>query len=160
MKPIMIFLAIGIFISCTTKCLNAQQSIPANRVLDNKQESDTTIIVPAQKKEMMIRIAEIEIHAQNLEEYKAILREEAAASIRLETGVISIFPMYQKVNPAQVRILEIYASREAYEAHLKTPHFQKYKTTTLHMVKSLQLTEMEAIDEATMTKIFGKLQKE
>ena len=160
MKPIMIFLATGIFISCTAKCVNAQQSIPANKTLDSKQESVTTFIATAQKKEMMIRIAEIEIHVQNLEEYKAILREEAEASIRLETGVISIFPMYQKVNPTQVRILEIYASREAYEAHLKTPHFQKYKTKTLHMVKSLQLTEMEAIDEATMAKIFGKLQKE
>ena len=115
-------------------------------------------IAAAKKKEMMIRIAEIEIHPANLEEYKAILKEEAEASIRLEPGVISIFPMYQKANPTQVRIVEIYAGREAYESHLKTPHFQKYKTTTLHMVKSLQLTEMEAIDAVTMTKIFGKME--
>jgi quinol monooxygenase YgiN len=159
MKLINVFLVIGfIIITSTTKIVNAQQPVPANKRLDGKQESVTTFIAPVQKKQMMIRIAEIEIHAQNLEEYKAILREGAEASLRLEPGVISIFPMYQTVNPAQVRILEIYESREAYEAHLKTPHFQKYKTTTLHMVKSLQLTEMEAIDEATMTKIFGKLQ--
>ena len=106
---------------------------------------------------MMIRIAEIEIHPNNLEKYKAILKEGAETSMKLEPGVISIFPMYQKTNPTQVRILEIYASREAYEWHLKTPHFQKYKTTTLHMVKSLQLTDMEPIDAATMTKIFSKL---
>lgn len=117
----------------------------------------TDSIAPTQKKEMMVRIAEIEIHPNNLEEYKAILKEEAEASMRLEPGVISIFPMYQKTNTAQVRILEIYASREAYELHLKTPHFQKYKTTTLKMVKSLQLIDMEAIDAATMTKIFSKL---
>ncbi len=77
----------------------------------------------------------------------------------MEPGVISIFPMYQKDNPTQVRILEIYASREAYEAHLKTPHFQKYKTTTLKMVKSLKLVDMGGIDAETMPKIFKKMKK-
>ena len=77
----------------------------------------------AQKEEMMVRISEIEIHSNYLEEYKDILKEEAEASVKLEPGVISIFPMYQQGDPTQVRILEIYASREAYESHLKTPHF-------------------------------------
>src|SRR5215207_7408247 len=100
------------------------------------------------KKGMLVRISEIEIHANHLEEYKAILKEEAEASVRLEPGVISIFPMYKKEKPTEVRILEIYASREAYESHLKTPHFQKYKTTTLKMVKSLKLVDMEVMDAA------------
>ena len=113
----------------------------------------------AQQKGMMVRISEIEIDADYLEEYKAILREEAEASVRTEPGVISIFPMYQKENPTQVRILEIYASRQAYESHLKTPHFQKYKTTTLKMVKSLKLVDMDGIDAETMPKIFRKMKK-
>lgn len=113
----------------------------------------------ARQKEMMVRISEIEIDANYLEEYKAILKEEAEASVRLEPGVISIFPMYQKENPTQVRILEIYASREAYESHLKTPHFQKYKTTTLKMVKSLKLVDMDVMDAETMAKIFKKMKK-
>src|SRR5687767_9958472 len=111
----------------------------------------------AQQKELMVRISEIEIDAAYLEEYKAILEEEAAASVKLEPGVIAIFPMYQKENPAQVRILEMYASKAAYEQHLKTPHFQKYKTTTLKMVKSLMLVDMQAIDVATMPLVFRKL---
>ncbi len=113
----------------------------------------------AQQK-MMIRIAEIEIESAYLEEYKAILTEEAAASVKLEPGVIAIFPMYPKENPSLVRILEIYASQAAYDQHLKTPHFQKYKTTTLNMVKSLKLVDMEAIDEATMPLIFRKLKED
>jgi quinol monooxygenase YgiN len=56
-----------------------------------------------------------------------------------------------------VRILEIYASRAVYEAHLKTPHFQKYKTTTLKMVKSLKLVDMDGIDTETMMTIFNKM---
>lgn len=107
--------------------------------------------------EMMVRIAEIEIDPKFIKEYVEILEEESSASVELEAGVISIFPMFQKDNPTQIRLLEIYANKEAYESHLKTEHFQKYKTSTLKMVKSLKLIEMSAIDPATMKKIFCKL---
>src|SRR5687767_10537421 len=106
--------------------------------------------VLAQENTMLIRMSEIEIDVNHLEQYKAILKEEAHASMALEKGVLCIFPMFRKESPTQVRILEIYATREAYESHLKTPHFQKYKTTTLHMVKSLKLIDMDAIDIETM----------
>jgi quinol monooxygenase YgiN len=110
----------------------------------------------AQEQQMMVRISEIQVHAEHLEQYKAILREEAEASVRLEAGVIAIFPMYQRENETAFRILEMYANRQAYESHLKTPHFQKYKSTTLHMVKSLKLVDMQMLDAATMTAMFKK----
>ncbi len=113
----------------------------------------------AQTNDMMIRISEIEIDSNYLKEYNSILQEESRASIQLEPGVIAIYPMYQKANPTQVRILEIYANREAYEAHLKTPHFLKYKTSTLKMVKSLKLVDMNNIDSETMVDIFRKINK-
>ena len=113
----------------------------------------------AQQKEMLVRVSEIEIVPEYLAEYKAILIEEAEASVRLEKGVISIFPMFQKENQNEVRILEIYADREAYELHLKTPHFQKYKTTTLKMVRTLKLIDMDVMDAETMTKIFKKMRR-
>ena len=53
----------------------------------------------------------------------------------------------------------MYASRQAYESHLRTPHFRKYKTTTLKMVKSLRLVDMEVMDAETMTRIFRKMNK-
>ena len=108
---------------------------------------------------MIIRISEIEIDSSYIDEYTTILTQEAAASVKLEPGVISIYPMLQKDNPTQVRILEIYATKEAYQSHLKTPHFQKYKTTTLQMVKSLKLVDMKAVDDKTMALIFSKLKK-
>ena len=48
-----------------------------------------------------------------------LLKEASAASVRLEPGVIAIFPMFQEENPAEIRILEIYGNKEAYEAHLQ-----------------------------------------
>ena len=112
-----------------------------------------------QMKDLMIRIAEIEIDSNSLEEYKSILREESNASVKIEPGVISIYPMFQKDFPTQVRILEIYANRAAYKSHLETPHFMKYKATTFKMVKSLRLVDMEALDTETMSEIFCKLKK-
>src|SRR4051812_29580550 len=111
----------------------------------------------AQQNEMMVRVSEIQIAPNYLKEYTAILKEEAETSVRLEPGVLSIFPMYEKEHPTEIRILEIYASRDAYQSHLKTPHFERYKTTTLKMVTSLKLVDMAAIDPETMTRIFGKM---
>ena len=107
--------------------------------------------------DMMIRIAELQIDSTYLDEYIAILKEEAAASVEKEAGVLCIYPMYQKENPTEIRLLEIYADEDAYQAHLETPHFKHYKTTTIEMVKSLKLIDMEAIDKETMSLIFKKL---
>ena len=107
---------------------------------------------------MMIRISEIEIEPVYLEDYLSVLKEESNASVKLEPGVISIFPMYQKENPTEIRILEIYADRKAYESHLETPHFKYYKTTTLKMVKSLKLVDMIAIDGQSIPMIFNKIE--
>ena len=107
--------------------------------------------------EMMIRISEIGIDSVYLKDYIRILKEESESSVRLEPGVISIYPMFQKENPTEIRILEIYANKKAYESHLQTPHFKTYKSSTLKMVKTLKLVDMEPIDKNAMTKIFKKL---
>lgn len=113
--------------------------------------------LPVTQSDMMVRISEIEIFPEHLEAYKAILQKESSESVRIEPGVIAIYPMYQKENPNQIRILEIYANEAAYRSHLQTPHFQHYKTSTLKMVKSLKLIDMNSIDGQTMHMIFKKL---
>ncbi|WP_372945881.1 putative quinol monooxygenase [Muriicola sp.] len=110
-----------------------------------------------QPENMMVRMAEIEVAPEYLEEYLSILKEEAKTSVEVEPGVIVIYPMYQKSHPNQIRLLEIYADKDAYEAHLQTPHFKHYKSATLPMVRSLELVEMEAIDPDAMPTIFRKL---
>lgn len=114
-------------------------------------------IVPVIEPDMIVRISEIEIVPEYLEEYKAILKEEAASSVKIEPGVIAIFPMYQQENPTQIRIIEMYANKAAYQSHLQTQHFQRYKTSTFKMVKSLNLVDMKSIDKETMLEIFRKL---
>ncbi|MCF0049241.1 carboxymuconolactone decarboxylase family protein [Dyadobacter sp. LJ53] len=114
-------------------------------------------LTPVIEKDMMVRISEIEIVPEFLAEYNAILKEESSASVEKEPGVLAIFPMSIKEQPNQIRIVEIYAGSAAYQSHLKTPHFQHYKTTTQKMVKALKLVDMHALDSDTMLEIFKKL---
>jgi quinol monooxygenase YgiN len=93
----------------------------------------------------LVRIAELEIDPQQLDAYKAILAEEQEASVRLEPGVLMLHSVAITEAPTQIRLLEVYASRAAYEAHLKAPHFIKYKTATEKMVKSLRLVPVSPI---------------
>ena len=105
---------------------------------------------------MIVRIAEIEVFPQHLEEYLTFANEVDRLSIEREPGVICLYPMQSVEDSCHIRILEIYASEEAYQQHLKTDHFQKYKQGTLHMVKDLKLPTMKPLDPETMKLIFKK----
>ena len=98
-----------------------------------------------QKQDPLVRIAELEIDPAQLENYKALLKEEIETSVRLEPGVLTLYAVAEKENPARIRIFETYADEAAYNAHLETPHFKKYKTMTQQMVKSLKLIETTPI---------------
>ena len=95
----------------------------------------------AQEKTQMVRLAKLVIDSIQLEKYKASLKEEIEASVRLEPGVITLYAVSEKDKPTHITILEIYASTDAYKAHVQTPHFIKYKNGTKEMVKSLELVE-------------------
>lgn len=87
------------------------------------------------------RLSKIEIYPQYLDEYKRYATEVGEVSLRTEPGVLTMYAVAEKENPCRITILETYASRSAYETHIASTHFQKYKQETLHMVKSLQLTD-------------------
>jgi quinol monooxygenase YgiN len=149
-----------LLVSACARSTRGSTSTPAGTTSNAPAASMVSSSSNGLPQRMMVRISEIQIDPARLDEYNAVLKEESEASVRLEPGVISIFPMYQREHPTEVRILEIYASRAAYESHLQTPHFQKYKTTTLPMVRSLKLVDMEALDPATMPTLFGKMRRE
>jgi quinol monooxygenase YgiN len=93
----------------------------------------------------MVRIAELEIYPDQLEAYKAALKEEIDASIRTEPGVLTLFAVSIKGHPEQIRLFETYRHAASYQAHLQSPHFRKYKEQTQRMVKSLTLLETDPI---------------
>ena len=94
-----------------------------------------------QAREPYVRVAEIEIDPAQLEAYTAAVKEQIEAAIGLEAGVLALYSVADKDNPAHVFVFEMYADIDAYKAHLETAHFKKYKVATQDMVKSLKLRE-------------------
>jgi quinol monooxygenase YgiN len=93
----------------------------------------------------LVRIAEIEIDPAQLDAYKALLAEVGTASLALEPGVLTLNSVSLKDAPHYIRVFEVYASRAAYEAHIETPHFLKYKAATAGMVTALRLLDVDPI---------------
>jgi quinol monooxygenase YgiN len=107
----------------------------------------------AQDKNLVVRIAKLEINPAQLQAYKAALKEHAETAVSTEPGVLTLYAVYEKKNPTHVTVFEIYANTDAYKAHLLTPHFIKYKTSTKDMVKSLELIETVPIALESKNKI-------
>lgn len=115
-------------------------AIKALRII--KQEMERT---DSSREENVVRLSKITVDADRLDEYNAYLKEEIEASMRLEPGVLTLYAVAEKDVPNRITILEIYANRTAYESHLKTPHFQKYKQGTIEMVEDLVLTDTQPL---------------
>ncbi|NII27646.1 antibiotic biosynthesis monooxygenase [Pseudoflavitalea sp. X16] len=96
----------------------------------------------AQDNKPYVRIAKILIDSAQLESYNAALKEHAEAAVSKEPGVRTLYAVYDKEHPTHVTVFEIYASLAAYQSHIQTPHFLKYKSTVKNMVKSLELTDV------------------
>ena len=96
----------------------------------------------------IVRLSKIEVYPQYLDEYMKYATEVGEISLRTEPGVLTMYAVGEKENPCKITILETYASREAYEMHIASKHFQKYKQGTLHMVKSLVLSDQTPLNPA------------
>ena len=109
---------------------------------------------------MLCRLAEIEVHPQYLREYLAAAAEIQKASLAEEPGVVCLFPTQTNEDSCQIRILEIYASQQAYQHHIQTAHFLKYKQDTPHMVKHLKLQDLQPLTPETMNTLFKRFNME
>ena len=103
--------------------------------------------------EKIVRLAEIEVVPEFLEEYMAFAKEVGETSVKVEPGVLTLFSMQTKEDPCKIYILEIYAGQAAYQSHIQTAHFKKYKEGTVKMVKSLKLIDtMPLVGTGNMVK--------
>ena len=96
----------------------------------------------------IVRLSKIEVYPEYLEEYVEYAVEVGEVSLRTEPGVLTMYAVGEKENPCLITILETYASKEAYESHIASEHFRKYKQGTLHMVKTLMLSDQIPLNPA------------
>lgn len=94
----------------------------------------------------IVRLSKIEVYPQYLDEYMKYAVEVGEQSLRSEPGVLTMYALQEKENPCMVTILETYSSQKAYQAHIASEHFQKYKQGTLHMVKDLKLIDQHPMN--------------
>ena len=85
-----------------------------------------------------------------LEAYMQQATEVGRVSMATEPGVLTLFSMQDKKNPAKIYILEVYADSAAYQKHIQTPHFRKYKESTAQMVRSLRLIAVDPLVPLTI----------
>jgi 4-carboxymuconolactone decarboxylase len=103
--------------------------------------------------EKIVRLAEIEVEPSMLEDYLNFAKEVGETSVKVEPGVLTLFSMQAKEDPCKIYILEIYANQAAYQSHIQTVHFRKYKEGTAKMVKSLKLIDtMPLVGTGNMVK--------
>lgn len=86
-----------------------------------------------------VRLADLEINPAYLESFEAAARENAEATRRLEPGVLAFHALAEKGNRARIRVFEMYKDASAYQAHLQTPHFQRFLATTEKMMTARKL---------------------
>ena len=100
----------------------------------------------------IVRLSIVTVDPNRLGEYMKFAAECGKTSMREEPGVLMMYSMQDKLRPNRISILEIYADRAAYERHIRTAHFQKYKQGTLSMVQKLELLDQSALIPEMMMK--------
>lgn len=107
----------------------------------------------------IIRLSKVEVNPAYLDEYMKFATEVGEISLLTEPGVLTMYAMQEKENPCNITILETYSSQEAYRSHIASPHFQKYKQGTLHMVKNLRLIDQNELNPSNRVENYIKTKK-
>lgn len=135
-KTILAFAAASIALNaCTDR--HSTEMIPTKQNMCEKL---------AMQHDGIVRLSKIKVYPQHLDEYTKYAVEVGEVSLRTEPGVLTMYAVADKDNPCHITILETYASRAAYESHIASEHFRKYKQGTLHMVDSLLLDDVTPLN--------------
>jgi quinol monooxygenase YgiN len=101
----------------------------------------STNVLAAEPDTTVVRVADLVIDPTQLDAYTAAVKEEMAASVKVEPGVLAIYAVAEKDDPTHLRFLEIYTNEQAYLDHRESPHFKKYLAITGPMITSRKLVE-------------------
>jgi quinol monooxygenase YgiN len=98
-----------------------------------------------------VRVADIEVDPAQRDAFISAVKEEMDQSIRVEPGVLALYAVAEKDSPSRLRFFEVYADEAAYDAHVQSPHFRKYRATTEPMIRTRVLVETVPIQLSSRT---------
>lgn len=91
---------------------------------------------------MFVILVEFQIKADRLDEFLALVNENAEQSLRDEAGCLRFDVLTPVGGESMVLLYEIYDGHEAFEIHRASPHFQEFDAATGEMVSDKHITEL------------------
>ena len=93
-------------------------------------------------------LVRFEIEPGSRPEFEALVKRNAAASVRDEPGCRRFDVLTPRDGADQVVLYEIYDDRDAFEAHKRMPHYLAFKEASKSLVRSLTLDELDLDENA------------
>lgn len=79
-------------------------------------------------------IVDFEIKPDSIEQFKALIAENARASVKEEPGCLQFDVVQAEDNPNRIMLYEIYADTAAFDEHRTMPHVQKFFGAAKEMI--------------------------
>jgi quinol monooxygenase YgiN len=99
----------------------------------------------ARPEDLYIRLIKIELHSNAIEDFNKLGNTIMLPGIKNEPSILVMYAVAEKNNPTNVSILEVYQNLAAYNLHIETPHYLKYKEGAKGLVKSLRFIDLGPI---------------
>lgn len=99
----------------------------------------------ARLEDLYIRLIKIELESTTIEDFNKLGNTVMLPGIKNEPGILVMYAVAEKNNPTSVSILEVYENLAAYNKHIETPHYLKYKEGAKGLVKSLRFIDVDPI---------------
>ena len=93
-------------------------------------------------------LAEFRLKPGMRERFVEVARADGEASVRDEPGCRHFDVLLPEGEPDTVWLHEVYDSREAFEAHLKTPHFAAFDQGSRDLVAESEVRRLDQIGHA------------
>ena len=102
-------------------------------------------LAKAEKNKLYSRLIKMQIDPGGITRFKELADSVMLSGIKRESGVLVMYAVLEKNDPTRITILEVYQDLHAYNKHINTRYFLKYKEASLKVVKSLSIFDVDPI---------------
>ena len=96
-------------------------------------------------------LAEFDVKLQHAEDFLALVRANAAASVHDEPGCRRFDVLLPEGRDEPVTLYEIYRDRAAFDAHLMTAHFAAFDAATRTMISGRMVRRFDLHENAKLS---------
>ena len=100
---------------------------------------------PSGEDPTFIHWAVLESAPGKMAEMGAMAAKDVAPTVAKESGTYALYGGIDKTNPNIMRLLEIYESEDAYNKHVSSPGFLRYKANRVPILKNLKFLDVTPI---------------